>query len=287
MYACHRGLLDPVPSAGYDPSMSFPFDVSALLQAAVIRDTIVTILVPEPRTAFDYASGTLQILVLIVGLIALGAMGALSLTLRKSVMALQATVDKLAVDVKPLLIQATRVSEDAHDIVKTVRREVDKIADATSEVSERLLDLSDAAEDRIDSVNALLDVMQDEVQNTAISAAATLRGARVGAVALGAVLGLRGRDAEDSAPTDADDGDALDDEYDALDDHLAAGDEDLDDDADEDVDDELDTDDLDDDDYDDEDEDEDEESYDLDVEPEALHDTEVDDTSHAPKRKRS
>jgi uncharacterized protein YoxC len=264
--------------------MSLPFDFSALLQSGVIRDTIVTLLVPEPRTAFDYASGTLQILVLIVGLIALGAMGALSLTLRKSVMALQATVDRLAVDVKPLLHQATRVSEDAHDIVKTVRREVDRIADATAEVSERLLDLSDAAENRIDSVNALLDVMQDEVQDTAISAAATLRGARVGAAALGAVLGLRGRDHTENAP--ADDSDELDDNDDALYDELADGDEDLDDESDADLDDDfVDGDeDFEDDAYDGEDEDE--EAYDLDDESEARNDTEMDDTSHAPKRKR-
>jgi uncharacterized protein YoxC len=233
--------------------MDLPFDFSALLQSAVIRDTIVTLTMPAQRTAFDYASGTLQILVLIVGLVALASMAAMTLTLRRAMISLQATVDRLAADAKPLLQQATRTSEDARDIVKTVRREVDRIAEATAEVSERLLDLSDLAEDRIDSVSALLDVMQDEVQDTAISAAATLRGARVGAVALGAVLGLRGRNNDDDASADEDD-------------------EELDDD-------------LVDDDYDDEDDAE--ALYDLDVESAELGDAEVDDTSNTPKRNRS
>jgi uncharacterized protein YoxC len=167
-----------------------------LLQGAAIPDTIVTLTAPAELTLFDYTSGILQILVLLVGVFALGALGALALTLRKGVIALQSTAERLSGDVKPLLYQATRVSEEANAMVKTVRREVDRVAETTAEISERVRDLTDAASSRVTEVNALLDVLQDEVQDTALSAAANLRGVRVGAVALGAAL-ARGSVAKD------------------------------------------------------------------------------------------
>ncbi len=173
--------------------MVLSFGFMQLLQAGVIRDTIVTLTMPAQRTAFDYASGTLQILVLVVGLVALASMALMLLTFRKAIVSLQGTVDRLSADAKPLISQATRVAEEAREVMKRVRGEVDGIADATAEVSARLLDIADAAEARIDEVNALLDVLQDEVQDTALSAAAAVRGARVGAVALGAALGMRNR----------------------------------------------------------------------------------------------
>ncbi len=162
---------------------------SPLLQAAVAsRDTIVALTMPAERTAFDMASGTLQILVLVAGLVALVAMAATALALRHAITKLQDTVDRLVGDAKPLLHQATRASEDARDVIKLVRAEAEKIAGATGAVADRLLDVSQAAEERLDQVNALLDVLKDEVQDTAISAAASVRGMRVGAVALGAAL---------------------------------------------------------------------------------------------------
>ncbi len=197
-------LLDPVAGHRYDQDMLLSLGLIPLLQASVIRDTIVTLTMPAQRTAFDYASGTLQILVLVVGLVALAAMALLALTLRKAVVSLQGTVDRLSADAKPLISQATRVTEEARDVMKRVRGEVDHIADATASVSARLHDLSDAAEARIDEVNALLDVLQDEVQDTALSAAAAVRGARVGAVALGAALGLRTRRLKPDADHEAD-----------------------------------------------------------------------------------
>lgn len=168
--------------------MAIELEVLLALQVTAMPDTVVSLVIPPEPTVFDYAHGTLQILVLIVGFVALGAMAFLALTLRKSIIALQGTVERLTADAKPLLHQATRLSEDAHDIVKTVRREVDKLADAAGQVSERIHDLSDTAAVRIDQANALLDVLQGEVQDTALDAVAAARGLKVGAAALGAAL---------------------------------------------------------------------------------------------------
>ncbi len=170
------------------PSMAIELEILHLLQVGAIPDTVVTLVVAPDPTAFDYAAGTLQILVLVVGFFALATGSLLAITLRRSIVQLQSTVDRLSADVKPLLSQATRLTEDAHDIVKTVRREIDKMADATSEISERLRDVSDVAEQRIDDVNALLTVLQDQVQDTTLSAVAAVRGLRVSAAGIGDAL---------------------------------------------------------------------------------------------------
>jgi hypothetical protein len=166
------------------PGLSLP-----LLQAAgVTRDTIVALTMPAERTAFDVASGTLQIIVLLAGLVAMIALAATAIAMRKAIHAVQGTVDKLVTDAKPLLDQATRASEEARDVLRLVRSEAEKVVAATGEVSERLLEVSDAAVERLDRVAALVDVLQDEVEDAALSTAATVRGLRVGAMAVGAAL---------------------------------------------------------------------------------------------------
>jgi hypothetical protein len=198
---------------------------SALLQVTFARDTIVALTMPAERTLFDWASGTLQIVALLAGTAALVAMAASALALRRAVTTLQGTVDRLAADAKPLLHQATRAAEDARDVVKLVRAETEKLAQATGAVSARVLDVTDTAADRLDQVNALLDVLQDEVEDTALSAAATVRGLRVGAVALGAALGGRRRTRE-TGDGDAEEQDGADEALDGV--ELDGGDDEAD-----------------------------------------------------------
>jgi methyl-accepting chemotaxis protein len=166
------------------------FDLLFTLQPAVAsaRDTIVALTMPAERTAFDVASGTLELVVLLVGAVALVAVAVTALALKRVLEQLQHTVDRLAADAKPLLHQAARTAEEARDLVKRVRTEADRLAEATGAVSQRLVDIAEAAGDRLDQVNALLDVVQEEVQATALSAAAAVRGVRVGASSLGAAL---------------------------------------------------------------------------------------------------
>lgn len=226
-----RHLLDRASGPAYDPRMPTG-PLPPLLQAAVVtRDTIVTLTMPAERTAFDLASGTLQIIVLLAGLAALVAMAASAIALRTAIHKLQETVDRLAADAKPLLAQATRVSEEARDVIKLVRAEAEQVVGVTGEVSARVLDVVDATEERVDRLRALYDVLQAELETTALSAAASVRGWRVGAAALGDALAGRRARRRRTAPlpwADADMGD-IEDEHDSGPDEAAAGDLDADD----------------------------------------------------------
>lgn len=64
---------------------------------------------------------------------------------------------------------------DVRDIVATIRTEVDGLAGASRDLRARLVKAADTAEVRLGELDALLDVVQEEVEGAALDVAATLR----------------------------------------------------------------------------------------------------------------
>jgi hypothetical protein len=164
----------------------------ALLQAASVPDTIVTKTVAV-RSLFDYTGGILEIVVLLTAVVALVATAGLLVAMRKGVLAAQASVEKLTEEARPLLRNASDVVRDARITVDAVRRDVERLSGAAGAIGDELRHVADLAAERIDDVNAVLDVVQDELEQSAISTVSALRGVRVGALALGSALGGGGR----------------------------------------------------------------------------------------------
>lgn len=194
--------------------MSFVTELSArLLQATTFPDTIVARTLPE-RGLLEWTGGVLQIVVLVLGVGVLIAMILLILSMRAGVKKLSDTVDRLVKDTQPLLTNANGIVTDAREVVAMVRTDVERITDAAGVLSEELLNAADVAARRVDDVNALLDVLQEEVENTALSAAATIRGVRVGASELSDGLRHpRKPSAVNAVNAFNDDGDYDDDDY--------------------------------------------------------------------------
>ena len=171
--------------------MTFAFTlVAGLIQASVLPDTIVARTVPV-RGIFEYSSGILQILVLLLGIGVLIALVLLLLTVKKGIEKLNETVDKLSSEVRPLVKNANEVVGDARKLVARVRGDVERVSDAASVVSDQLLYAAEVTADRVDDVNAVLDVLQAELEDMAISTVSTVRGVSVGAKLLGAAFGSR------------------------------------------------------------------------------------------------
>lgn len=165
-----------------------------LLQTAVRTDTIIARTIPE-RGLLDWTNGILQLVVLLLAVATLVALLLLFLALRASVRRLTETADRLAADARPMLTQANAMVGDARTMVSLVKRDVERLTDAAGAVSEQLLDAAETTAQRVDEVNAVLDVLQDELEDTVLTTAAAIRGVRVGAQALatGLVGGSRGR----------------------------------------------------------------------------------------------
>jgi hypothetical protein len=69
---------------------------------------------------------------------------------------------------------------DVRELVGTIRREADALVGTARDIRLRIMRAADAAEDRLTDLDALVGVVQEEVEDTALSAAATLRNVRRG-----------------------------------------------------------------------------------------------------------
>jgi hypothetical protein len=164
-----------------------------LLQAAAFPDTIVAKTMPAERSLFDYTSGTLQLVVLVLAVVVLGAMVFMLIALKRGLDSLKTTVEKFYVDARPIIAQASHVAGDAREVVAMLKTDVERVTHAAGAISDQLLDVADAAERRMDDIRAVLDVVQGELEETVLSTTATLRGVRMGGRAVASALRKSGR----------------------------------------------------------------------------------------------
>ena len=69
---------------------------------------------------------------------------------------------------------------DVLQLIASIKIEADAIVGASRDVRHRIVKAADAAEERLTSLDALAEVMQEELEETAIDAAATMRDVRRG-----------------------------------------------------------------------------------------------------------
>ncbi len=69
---------------------------------------------------------------------------------------------------------------DVRLLIGSIKIEADALVGTSRDVRQRIIRAVDAAEDRLTELDALAEVMQEELQDTAIDAAATMRDVRRG-----------------------------------------------------------------------------------------------------------
>jgi hypothetical protein len=69
---------------------------------------------------------------------------------------------------------------DVRQLIASIKIEADAIVGASRDVRHRIVKAADAAEERLTSLDALAEVMQEELEDTALDAAATMRDVRRG-----------------------------------------------------------------------------------------------------------
>jgi methyl-accepting chemotaxis protein len=185
---------------------------SWLLQAASVSDTLIARTIPQ-RDFLDWTNGILQFTVLLLAVGALVLFILLLMALREGVKRLNTTVDGLVAEARPLLTRANDMVGDARAMVALVREDVERVSDAAGAITDELLGAAERTAERVDEVNAVLDVLQDELEDTVLSAAAAVRGVRAGSQMLaGALLRPRRRRRRPRPEREGDDTpDALDD----------------------------------------------------------------------------
>jgi uncharacterized protein YoxC len=152
-----------------------------LLQAAqTLPDTLYTKqIVEEPslwQKIITVASGimTISIIVLTVALVPA------AWNFRKSYKKVSDMLDKIYGDVNPLMRHASAIADNVDYISTAMRVDVQQVSQTVAAVNQRLQQAVGAAEDRINQLNALLDVVQEEAESAFVTTASTIRGVQTG-----------------------------------------------------------------------------------------------------------
>ena len=69
---------------------------------------------------------------------------------------------------------------DVRQLIASIKNEADALVGASRDVRQRIVRAADAAEERLTDLDSLAEVMQEELEDTALDAAATLRNVRRG-----------------------------------------------------------------------------------------------------------
>jgi methyl-accepting chemotaxis protein len=70
--------------------------------------------------------------------------------------------------------------EDVRQLIGAIKGEADALVGTSRDIRERIVGAADAAEHRLSDLNALVEVVQEEMEDTVLDAAATLRNVRRG-----------------------------------------------------------------------------------------------------------
>ena len=152
-----------------------------LLQAArALQDTIYTKqIVAEPglwSKVTSVASGVMTITVIILTVALVPA----AWNFRKSYKKVSDMLDKIYGDINPLMRHASAIADNVDYISTAIRVDIQQVSQTVAAVNQRLQQAAGAAEDRINQLNALLEVVQEEAESAFVTTASTIRGVQTG-----------------------------------------------------------------------------------------------------------
>jgi uncharacterized protein YoxC len=121
---------------------------------------------------------------LVIALVVVGLVVAMLIVLRR-VTALSASMTRVLEtverDARPTIESVRRTAEEANRLGVAIRTEVEGFAGTSQRLRDRVERTSRALEERFSDLETLLDILQDEVEETALDLAAVMRTTRRGA----------------------------------------------------------------------------------------------------------
>jgi uncharacterized protein YoxC len=153
-----------------------------LLQQAAraLPDTIYTKqIVAEPglwEKITSAASGVMTITVIVLTVALVPA----AWNFRKSYKKISDMLDKIYGDINPLMRHASAIADNVDYISTSIRVDVQQVSQTVAAVNQRLQEAVAGAQDRMNQLNALLDVVQEEAESAFLTTASTIRGVQTG-----------------------------------------------------------------------------------------------------------
>ncbi|MGI8618655.1 MAG: DUF948 domain-containing protein [Gemmatimonadaceae bacterium] len=162
-------------------------------QAAVLPDTIFTKQVAEDPSWWtrvtSVASGVLTITFLALSAALIPA----ALNVRKTHKKISDTLDRIYGDINPLMRHASSITDNLDYITTSLRVDVQQVNQTVASANQKLLKAAGLAEERIDELNALLEVAQEEIEAVFIASVSTIKGVGTGAATFARGRGRKAR----------------------------------------------------------------------------------------------
>jgi uncharacterized protein YoxC len=148
--------------------------------ARELPDTIYTKqIVAEPglwEKVTSAASGVMTITVIVLTVALVPA----AWNFRKSYKKVSDMLDKIYGDINPLMRHASAIADNVDYITTSIRVDVQQVSQTVAAVNQRLQEAVAGAQDRMNELNALLDVVQEEAESAFLTTASTIRGVQTG-----------------------------------------------------------------------------------------------------------
>jgi hypothetical protein len=152
-----------------------------LLQAArTLPDTIVTKQVAEDPGMLTKVTSVASVVLTFTIIALAAALIPAAWNFRKSYKKVSDMLDKVYGDVNPLMRHASTIADNVDYISTSVRVDIQQVSKTIAAANQSLLKAVQAAEARINQLNALLEVVQEEAESAFVTTASTLRGVRTG-----------------------------------------------------------------------------------------------------------
>lgn len=158
--------------------------LSLMLQDQGVRDTVVMIAAAAERGLMETLAVTGQFAVSVVVMVLLGAIVFVLIAMRKTVQELTELLHSSYGDISSAAHSVRNVAEDVRGITQSVKTDVGAVSDTIRRVNSGVRRAVRRAEARLNRLDALVGVAQEEAEEFVLSSASALRGVRLGAAAL-------------------------------------------------------------------------------------------------------
>lgn len=162
-------------------SLTIGQDGWLLLLQAVAVDTPVVKMVQSDRGWFDTVTGIASGLMTLTLLALTIALAPAAWNFRKSRKRITELLDRVYGDINPIVRHLSTIADNVDYITTSIRVDVQQVNQTIAGANQRLNHAVALAEQRLNEFNALIQVVQQEAEDTFVSTAATVRGVREGA----------------------------------------------------------------------------------------------------------
>ena len=151
--------------------------------AGAFPDTIVTKQVAPDQGWFGTVTSIASGLVSIALVVLAAALVPAAWNFRNAYKRINELLDRIYGDVHPIVRHAHSITDNIDYITTSIRVDVEQVNRTIAAANERLTHALAVSEQRVNELNALLQIVQEEAESTFVSTASTLRGVRASASA--------------------------------------------------------------------------------------------------------